>query len=145
MIFPWATDVKFNDFSMMFSFLQISRTFREIQWFFHDLETDLNFNHFSWAVGTLQIQYIGDFHWQKSQTNPELFPSTEVQSSCSHCLHTWHWIIISPDRQLTSNASSHIMQFKLSFPPSFWTTHYKQYYMHIYTCIYTETERKTKR
>ena len=39
----------------------------------------------TWKV---QFQYIGDFHWQKSQTNSELFPSTEVQSSCAHCLHT---------------------------------------------------------
>ena len=43
MIFPW-----------FFSFLQISRAFHEIQWFFHDLETDLNFNDFSRAVGTLK-------------------------------------------------------------------------------------------
>ena len=40
-------------FCMIFSFLQISRTFHEIHWFFHDLETDLNFNDFSRAVGTL--------------------------------------------------------------------------------------------
>ena len=53
MIFPWVTDPKFNDFSMIFSFLQISRTFHEIQWFFHDLEIDLNFNDFSRAAGTL--------------------------------------------------------------------------------------------
>ena len=38
---------------MIFPFLQISRAFHEIQWFFHDLETDLNFNDFSRAVGTL--------------------------------------------------------------------------------------------
>ena len=55
MIFPWVTDPKFNDFSMIFLFLQISRTFHEIQWFFHDLETDLNFNDFSRAVGTLVL------------------------------------------------------------------------------------------
>ena len=41
---------------MIFSFLQISRTFYEFQWFFHDLETDLNFNDFSRAVGTLLKQ-----------------------------------------------------------------------------------------
>ena len=52
--FPWATDPKFNDFFMIFSFLQISRTFDEIQWFLQDLETDLNFNNFSRAVGTLR-------------------------------------------------------------------------------------------
>ena len=40
---------------MIFSFLQISRAFHEIQWFFHDLETDLNFNDFSRAVGTLGL------------------------------------------------------------------------------------------
>ena len=55
MIFPWVTDPNFNDFSMIFSFLQISRTFHEIQWFFHDPETDLNFNDFSRAVGTLLL------------------------------------------------------------------------------------------
>ena len=53
MIFPWASGPKFNDFSMIFSFSQISRTFHEIQWSFHDLKTDLNFNDFSSAVGTL--------------------------------------------------------------------------------------------
>ena len=55
MIFPWVTDPKFNDFSMIFPFLQISRTFQKIQWFFHDLETDPNFNDFSRAVGTLPL------------------------------------------------------------------------------------------
>ena len=60
----------------------------------------------------------------------KLFPSTEVQSSCAHCLHTWHKCF---------NLS--IMQFKFSFPPSFWITHCKQYHMHI--CA--ETERMTKR
>ena len=44
MIFPW-----------FFSFLQSSRAFNEIQWFFHDLETDLNSNDFSRAVGTLSM------------------------------------------------------------------------------------------
>ena len=38
---------------MIYSILQISRPFHEIQWFFPDLETDLNFNDFSRAVGTL--------------------------------------------------------------------------------------------
>ena len=61
MIFPWVTDPKFNDFSMIFSFFQISRTFYEIQWFFHDLETDLNFNDFSRAVGTLRV--CGELSW----------------------------------------------------------------------------------
>ena len=58
MIFPWVTDPKFNDFSMIFSFLEISRTFHETQWFFHDLKTDLNFNDFSIAVGTLSSCWI---------------------------------------------------------------------------------------
>ena len=58
MIFLWVTGPKFNDFSMIFSFSQISRTFHEIQWFFHDLETDLNFNDFSRAVGTLVLQNL---------------------------------------------------------------------------------------
>ena len=63
MIFPWVTDPKFNDFSMIISFLLISRTFHEIQWFFHDLETDLNFNDFSRAVGTLYMyQKIKMYH-----------------------------------------------------------------------------------
>ena len=50
---------------MIFPFLQISRTFHKIQWFFHDLETDLNFNDFSRAVGTLV--YISESlqkHWK---------------------------------------------------------------------------------
>ena len=72
--FPWATDAKFNDFSMIVSFLEISRIFHDIQWFFHDLETDLNFNDFSRAVGTLILWlkstvfwfkcHSGDFSWQ---------------------------------------------------------------------------------
>ena len=36
-----------------FHFLQISKGFPEIQWFFHDLQRDLNLNDFSRAVGTL--------------------------------------------------------------------------------------------
>ena len=44
-------------FPCFFSFSQISKTFHEIQWFFHDLEADLNFNDFSGAVGTLLVQY----------------------------------------------------------------------------------------
>ena len=58
MIFPWTTDLKSNNFSITFSFLQISSTFQEIQWFFHDLETDLNFNDFSRAMGTLTTQFL---------------------------------------------------------------------------------------
>ena len=79
MIFPWATDLKFNDFSMIFSFLQISRTFHEIQWFFHDLETDLNFNDFSRVVGTLAFgdwatifQLHCRLHWN-SNLNTKIF------------------------------------------------------------------------
>ena len=52
---------------MIFSFLQISRTFHEIQWFFHDLETDLNFNEFSRAVGTLINSLLlrqNDYHFE---------------------------------------------------------------------------------
>ena len=51
-------------FSVIFPFLQISSTFYEIQWFFHDLETDLNFNDFSRAVGTLQTEFNWSLtHW----------------------------------------------------------------------------------
>ena len=45
MIFPW--------FSRFYKF---SRTFHEIQWFFHDLVTDLNFNDFSRAMRTLCME-----------------------------------------------------------------------------------------
>ena len=76
MIFPWVTDPKFNDFSMIFSFLQISRTFHEIQWFFHDLETDLNFNDFSRAVGTLKIKTF----------------SVKKTRNC-RCIHNWNEIL----------------------------------------------------
>ena len=54
MIFPWAADPKFNDFSMIFSFLQILRTFHVIQWFFHDLETD--FLPFSYKFSAILLQ-----------------------------------------------------------------------------------------
>ena len=54
-LFNGMSTSKFNDFSM--SNLCISKTFHEIQWFFHDLETDLNFNDFSRAVETLWDYY----------------------------------------------------------------------------------------
>ena len=64
-----ASDLEINDFSMndssrfqwfsmISSFLQISSSFYEIHWFFHDLKADMNFNDFSRAVGTL---YIGGY------------------------------------------------------------------------------------
>ena len=43
---------KSNDFSISFP------NFKNFQWFFHDLETHLNFNDFSRAVGTLFINGI---------------------------------------------------------------------------------------
>ena len=52
-MFPRVTPPKFNDFFMIISFLQISSTFHEIQWFFHDLDTNWNFKDLSRAVGTL--------------------------------------------------------------------------------------------
>ena len=44
---------RFQWFSMISSFLQISSFFDEIHWFFHDLKVDMNFNDFTRAVGTL--------------------------------------------------------------------------------------------
>ena len=40
LFFPRVTDPNFNDFPMMFSFQQISKTFQGIQLNFHDLATD---------------------------------------------------------------------------------------------------------
>ena len=64
-----ASDLKINDFSMndssrfqwfsmISSLLQISSSFYEIHWFFHDLKAAMNFNDFSSAVRTL---YIGGY------------------------------------------------------------------------------------
>ena len=47
----------FQWFSMISSFLQISSSFYEIHWFFHDLKAHMNFNDFSRAVGTLHMKF----------------------------------------------------------------------------------------
>ena len=64
MIFPWVTDLKFNDFSM-------SNWFK-IQWFFHDFFNFTNFKNFSWNSMTFPWSWNrSEFQWFfKSCGNP---------------------------------------------------------------------------
>ena len=87
MTFQWATDSKLNDFFHDVLIFTNFRTFHEIQWFFHDLETDLNFNDFSRAVGTLNK------HTQSYGVSTVIIMETMLRLVRLHCTNFYKFLM----------------------------------------------------